>query len=113
MSPSAALRRAARHLPFAHAKHPAHRGRNQAGIVERAQIDEPDAIGEVLQQIGGHLQRQPRLAHPTRSGERHQPVLARSQQAMSAATSCSRPIRRVRGSGNAARGGARSEAGAG
>ena len=98
----AALRRAARHLPFAHAQHRAHRGSDQGGVVQRAQIDEPDAIGEVLQQIGGHLQGQPRLAHPAGTGDGQQPDLLADQHVSQGCQLRSRPISGVSGTGRAA-----------
>ena len=72
LPPSTALRRAAVTSPSRTPSTAPIAAATRAGIVERAQIDEPDAIGEVLQEVGGHLQRQPRLAHPAGSGERQQ-----------------------------------------
>ena len=49
--------------------------RNQRRIADRRQIDEPDAIRKVLHQVGGDLQRQPRLAETAHPQQRQQPRL--------------------------------------
>jgi hypothetical protein len=60
------------HVSFAHTQHAAHRGSNQTGFVERAQVDEPDAIGEVLQDVGGDLQGETGFPHAAGTGDGQQ-----------------------------------------
>ncbi len=45
-------------------------------IGQRSQLDPPNAIGVDIQQIDGYGLRQPCFAHPTRTGQRHQMILA-------------------------------------
>ena len=44
------------------------------GIADRRQLDHPDAVGELVGQLGGDLHREPGLADPARTGEGHEPV---------------------------------------
>ncbi len=51
-----------------------------AGSASGRQVDEVGAIRKVVEQIGGGLQREPRLAHPTRSGQGHQVDIVAAQE---------------------------------
>ncbi len=48
------------------------RGQDERGIGDRRQRDEEHALGEVLDELGGSLQREPGLARAARPGERQQ-----------------------------------------
>ena len=50
-----------------------HRLRHQAGIGQRRQIDDPDAVGKAIEHVRGQLERQARLAAAAGAGERQQP----------------------------------------
>ena len=52
--------------------------RQQAGIVQAAQLGQEHAVGEPAAGAGGGPQRDPRLAHAARAGHGHQP--GRDQQ---------------------------------
>ena len=56
----------------------AQHARNRVGhgrrITDRGQLDHPHPVGEVGRRPRGHLQREPRLADPADTGQRHQPV---------------------------------------
>ena len=45
---------------------------NQVRGGQRCEIDEPDAIGELIDQLGCQSHRQAGLANPTRSNQRHE-----------------------------------------
>ena len=47
-------------------------GKDQVGILNGRERDEADAIGELITQFGGDLERQARLAHTSRAGEGEQ-----------------------------------------
>jgi hypothetical protein len=47
-------------------------GKDQVWISKRSEIDESDAIGELVRQAITRLQRQARLAHPARTGQAEQ-----------------------------------------
>ena len=68
-----------------------HRGR----IADRGQLDHPDPVGEVVRRSRGDLKREPRLADPADSGQRHQPVLPSAVS--TSASSVSRPTKLVVG----------------
>ena len=57
----------ARLLPDAKAVH--HRRHQQPGVGERRQLHQPDAVREVVDQLRGGLQGQPRLAGASRTGQ--------------------------------------------
>ena len=62
--------------PLALLPHPQRRrdGRGHEGRVgQRRQVDEPDPVGEGVEQLGRRLQRQARLADAARPGQRQQP----------------------------------------
>ena len=59
----------------AHPQHIRHRHRDQVRVTERRKIGEPHPIPRLVQQPGRHLQPQPGLARPARTGQRHQPRL--------------------------------------
>ena len=50
-------------------------------VAQRSERDPPDAVGEVLGDLGRRLQRQPRLPRPAGAGERQQPNVLVAQQA--------------------------------
>ena len=50
--------------------------RDHRRVGDRHQVDEPDAVGEPVGQLGGDAQRQPRLADPARPDGRDQAMLA-------------------------------------
>ena len=52
---------------------------HQRRVGQRRQLHQPDAVGEIVQQRLGHLQRQAGLAHPARAGERHQAVVGQAR----------------------------------
>ena len=56
----------------------AQRGRDRlghcAGITHRSQFDHAHAVREVADDARGDLQRQPRLADPADTGQRHHPM---------------------------------------
>ena len=56
-----------------HADGQRRRLRHERGVAEARQIDEPSAIGQLRQRVGGGLERQPRLAAAPGPGERHEP----------------------------------------
>ena len=45
-------------------------------ISDSGELDEPHAPGELLQEIRGHVEREPCLADASGSGQRHQPLRA-------------------------------------
>ena len=45
---------------------------HQPCVGQRGQIDEPGAVGVVVEDVGGDLQRQARLPNASRTGDRHQ-----------------------------------------
>jgi hypothetical protein len=47
-------------------------GRDEGGIADRGERDEPDAVGEGRSRLLRHGERQAGLAHPTGAGQRHQ-----------------------------------------
>ena len=53
---------------------------DEGGIGQGAQVNEPNTIGKFVEQIGGHLQRQPRLTDSTRTGDRQQANVLPVQQ---------------------------------
>ena len=55
-------------------QHGRHRLGHRGRVSDRGQLDHPHAVGEVVGQPVGNLQRQPRLAHPAGAGQRHQPM---------------------------------------
>jgi len=63
-----------------HAQHPGDSRGNEDRVIQRAQIDEPDALWKVLEQIGGGLQSNTGLADTTRSGDREEPHVIVIQQ---------------------------------
>ena len=50
-------------------------------VAQRGERDPPDAVGDVLGDLGRCLQRQPRLPRPAGAGERQQPNVLAAQQA--------------------------------
>jgi hypothetical protein len=50
------------------------RVRDEAGLAQRSELDEPGAVLELPKQLGRHLQRQPGLAHAADAGQRDEPV---------------------------------------
>ena len=61
----------------------------------RARSTKKTPSGNVIQQLGGGLQRQPRLAGPAGTGQRQQLHVRAPQEAATAPTSCSRPRKGV------------------
>ncbi len=59
---------------LADAERPRHRRGHQRRLGQRRQLDQPDPVGEPVPDLGRDTQRQARLAHPRRTGQRHQPV---------------------------------------
>ena len=55
-------------------------GLDECGIGERGERHPPDPAVVVVRGRGGGLQREPRLAAPTRAGQRHQPDVGSPQQ---------------------------------
>ncbi len=49
---------------------------DRALISDSGELDEPHAPGELLQEIRGHVEREPCLADASGSGQRHQPLRA-------------------------------------
>jgi hypothetical protein len=49
-----------------------HRARHERLVAERREVDYPDAVWVVLDDLGGGLERQARLARSPRAGQRHQ-----------------------------------------
>ena len=47
--------------------------RDHPGIGDRRELDQPNAVGVIVQHVGGRLQGQPRLAQAARAKQRHQP----------------------------------------
>ncbi len=54
---------------FAHLYRYGHSLRHQRRIRQGGKLDQPDAIDKGLEQVRGHLQREPGLACATRSGQ--------------------------------------------
>jgi len=57
------------------AQRPRHRNPHDVGMGDRREVDVPHAVGNLIRQLTGHLDRQPGLASATRTGQRDQPVL--------------------------------------
>ena len=55
-----------------HAKDLRHRAQHEAGIADGGKLYEVDAVDKVVEQIGGGLQRKPRLADAAGSGKGEQ-----------------------------------------
>ena len=55
-------------------------GQDECGISERGERDPPDAAVVVVRSRGRSLQREPRLAAATRTGQRHQPDVRAPEQ---------------------------------
>ena len=53
-----------------------HRRRNPVGLGDARELDQPGPVSVLLAQCGGRLYRQPGLAHPARTDQRHQPARA-------------------------------------
>lgn len=70
--------RDAARLPYA--KRVGDRGHDVAGVADRRQCQKPDAIFEVVQQFGRHLQAQSGLAGPARTGQGEEVYGIASQQ---------------------------------
>ena len=49
---------------------------HRSRVADRGELDHPHPVGEIGGQPSGDLQGEPRLAHPTRAGQRDQAVLA-------------------------------------
>ena len=78
---------------LAHGQHRGARLRDDRRIGDRAIFHQPDAVGELVHQVGRDLERQPRLAraaHPVRVTRRSATTRSRIS-----ATSRSRPMKRV------------------
>jgi hypothetical protein len=56
----------------------AERGRNHCrysrGVSRRCQLNEPDAVAELLGRLGGGMEGEPRLTDPADPGQRHRSV---------------------------------------
>ena len=64
------------------AEHPGDRRRDQAGVRYRRERDQEDAVVELVEEIPGHLERQPCLATAASASQRQQPnVLAQQELA--------------------------------
>ena len=51
------------------------------GLSQRRELDEPHAVGKGAGQIGGRLDREPRLPHPAGPGDGDEPLAVAAQQA--------------------------------
>ena len=79
--PSTLARRSGQPTPLlAHAKHAGDGRGDQGRIVEHTQIDEPDAVRKVLQQVGGGLDGHAGLADASRPSDREEPDILTAQQ---------------------------------
>jgi hypothetical protein len=61
------------------ADHARDRRQDERGVAHGAEVDEPDAVAEVADELGCDLEREPRLADPARAGERDEPRAASDQ----------------------------------
>lgn len=71
------------------------RGRSkshQLVVADRRLVDEENAIGEIVEQLGSDLERQTCLARAAWAGQRDSRTSARGSNAQTEAVSCSRPI---------------------
>src|SRR5207249_3479149 len=57
---------------LSHAEGLRNRGGDQSGIADGSEIDEEDAVAELIQEIGGDLEGKAGLAGAARAGEGHQ-----------------------------------------
>ena len=78
-------------------------GMTRAGSVSGGEIDKANTVGIPIPRHGGNCLGQLSLARAAGTGEGHEPDIFLRQEAESAATSSSRPIRRVGGSGRSVR----------
>ena len=50
-----------------------HGRQHESGVLERREADKCDAVGEIVEKLGGNLDGEPRLAGPAGAGQRHEP----------------------------------------
>ena len=55
-------------------QYPRHRIRHRLKVGDRSEVEKPDPIRKLVSKSGGDLDRQAGLAHPTRTGQGHQPM---------------------------------------
>src|SRR5262249_10351840 len=65
----------------AHADRLANRGCDQTGLGQVRQLDQPDSVLEIVEDVGGDALRQTRLARPPGPGERHRARLPEESSA--------------------------------
>jgi hypothetical protein len=71
-------RRPGRHIPFGHSQRLRDAGRDQRGIGEQGQLDQPGAVAKAGLGERRHPQRQPGLATPARASQRDDPGHAKA-----------------------------------
>ena len=59
---------------FLEAKRAGHRLQHESWLCQRRKFEEPRAVGELCERVGGHLQTEPRLTAAARPDERQQAV---------------------------------------
>jgi hypothetical protein len=84
---------------LAQPQHGDHRLRQQPGVAQPGQLDQPHAVRPAVPELAGQLDRQAGLAGTARPGDRHQPVLldqlADLAQLDVAADEAGQPLRQV------------------
>ena len=70
-------------------------GITSSGSLMGARVTKKIAIDEVFTQFGSHLQCQARLAHASRTSQRHQAHILAQERCWTASTSFSRPMNGV------------------